>query len=147
METIKFLYNRPNKLTLSIERGRHVSFIPGTNEIPKEDWEKLIASTSPGGLQHFLDNRGITVVGQEAENPDDPPPESIADVGVMSGPDAIDVVKNTFDSEQLEKVRASEDGRKGGPRQGVKKAISEMQDNFDAFDKAKAEGNKLEPMG
>ena len=141
METVKAIYEGANKQSFSIGPQQTVHFLPGTNEIPKADWDKLIGSASPGGLQHFLNNRKIKIIGAEAENPDDPPPKDVSDVGKMNVGDAIEAVQNTFSADQLEKVRESEQSR-SAPRKSVMTAIAEQQKQFDEFDAAKADGEK-----
>ena len=129
-DTIKIIYNGANKRGFATGPGEAIHFVPGVNNVPKSDWDKLMKNTDPGGVQHFLDNRQMEIAGKSAQESD-----SIAD---MSSDDAVLMIENCMTEGELGVMLAQEQGKTSGrgPRKRVLTSITARQTLFDKVTQA-----------
>lgn len=133
-ETIKIIYNGANKRGFATGPGEAIHFSPGVNEIPKEQWDKLMGDKDPGGVQHFLDNRQMEIAGKSAQESD-----NIAD---MTSDDAVVMVENCMTEPELDVMKAQEQAKTTGrgARKRVLSTITARQNLFDKVTAAIADG-------
>ena len=114
-EIVKVIYEGANKRGFAIGKGEAIHFMPGMNEIPKAQWDMLIADKDPGSVQHFLDNRQMKLAETLDVNvPEDEAPKQAETIADMSAVGAIDSVENAMTEGDLTKFQAEEKARKTG---------------------------------
>ena len=142
-EIVKVIYEGANKRGFAIGKGEAIFFTPGMNEIPKAQWDMLIADQDPGSVQHFLDNRQMRLAETLDVNvPEDDPPKQAETIADMSAVGAIESVENAMTEGDLKKFQAEEKDRKSGrgERKTVMGAIKERLKMFAAVEQAEKDG-------
>ena len=122
-EIVKVIYEGRNKRGFATGKQEAVFFLPGMNEIPKDQWDKLVGDKSAGGVQHFLHTRQMHLAEESVQQSDD--------VGTMTIDGALQMVENAMTETQLQQIAAQEHLRKRGGRKGVLAAIEARQKMFD----------------
>lgn len=143
MDVVKVIYEGANKRGFAIAPGEAVFFNPGMNEIPKDQWDALMADKDAGSVQHFLENRQMKLAETlDVTVPKDEPPKQADSIADMSNTGAIEVVENTMTEGDLAKCRDQEKTRTAGrgSRKSVLAAIDARQKMFDVVTKAEKEG-------
>lgn len=103
-----------------------VRLIPGSNKVDDDVWGRIMdaakteaknaKSKTKGGVLYLLENKVIMEVAEDETG--------IAGITNMNASDAIDVVSNEIDLDNLNKMLAAENSAKG--RAGVVKAINKQ---------------------
>ncbi len=141
-ETVKVIYEGVNRRGFAIRPGEAIYFVPGMNEIPKEQWDALLKDTDPGGVQHFLDNRQMKLAETlDVNQPAGAAPKQATTIADMSANGAIEEVENAMTETVLAGFRAEEKARTTGrgARKTVMEAIDARQKMFDDVKEAEAE--------
>ena len=114
-EIVKVIYEGANKRGFAIGKGEAIHFTPGMNEVPRADWDKLVADKDPGSVQHFLDNRQMKLAETLDVNvPEDEAPKQAETIADMSAVGAIESVENAMTEGEVTKFQAEEKVRKTG---------------------------------
>jgi len=118
------IYDKANTLTLTyVEAGgvKKFTFVPGTNEIPAETWEKLKAATKEEHWDHY--KRYLKPVTETDEAPN---------LAKMDAKDLEELIENTMDLDALAEIE-SEEKRREKPRKSVLSAIAKQAKEIQKF--------------
>lgn len=135
-DIVKVIYEGRNRRGYAIGPGEAVMFTPGMNEIPKEQWDRLVADKDPGGVSDFLKSRQMHLAEESVQGTND--------VGAMNIDGALQVVENAMNQANLETILAQENTRPRGARKGVTQAVEKRQAMFDEFEESKKKAKEEE---
>ncbi len=128
-------YNAKNTHTVRTEDGKVFRFLPGVNEVPDALWDELKEENS--AVQNLLSMRQLEeVVVRKPKEPGKPqkigaqsPKAPLgemaeANIATMDAWAASALVTGCIDVDHLKRFAEQEEGRKGGPRKMVGKALA-----------------------
>lgn len=139
------IYNKPRILTLGYGSGKdvkYIDFVPGRNEIPKEDWDKILEANK--NVMTICHMGHFDIVCPESVKDTELKTSSSdkVDINKLSEKDLKVLIEGTLEPKGLESIKKAENDRlSGGISKPRKKILALIDKQMKAIDKVYGKAN------